>query len=237
MPPLSTSVRACSAADVCGMRNSSQRWAGIRGPEPARARPRDASTRRPRERHAGHARHEPGHPVPEAPADGFLERVPGARAGREEAAEARDVLVVLVEERLEEPLRRDDADETSLIIDDGQRALSARDGLPCGDFLIRAGRDQRGGAVHEPGQRLLGWHRQQVLETNDTDEAFSLADDHEGDAVEPSGRQRVAHGAGQVRRPGNWHVARGETLGGLVRRPLCGRGEGLDAQGSGGRHH
>ena len=175
--------------------------------------------------------------MPETPADGFLERVPGARTGREEAADARYVLVVLLKERLEQPLRRDDADEAPLVIDDSQRAFAARDGLPGGHFLIGAGRHQRGGAVHELGQRLPGGRSQEVLQPNDTDEAFSLADDHEGDAVEPSGRQHVAHGAGHVHRPGNWHIPRGETFGGVVRCPLSGRGERLDGRDSGMRHH
>jgi hypothetical protein len=98
--------------------------------------------------------------VPQPARDGLL----GCRARRsglrQEAAEPSEVFFVLVFQDGDQPLRRDDAEQLLLAVDDRHRPCAAMGRFPCDRLLIRVGPHRCGIWVDQAAERSLGIGRE-----------------------------------------------------------------------------
>ncbi len=118
------------------------------------------------DRHREHGAREtddqPRQAVPKSLPDSLLGRPASSPRAREVAAEPGQILVVLIEQRGDHRVRRDQAGEPPLGIDDRDARLAVLEHLPHHHLLIAALGDLGRIGVHDRGDLLVGRGRQQV---------------------------------------------------------------------------
>ena len=140
----------------------------------------------------------------------------------EVAGEARNVLIVFVEQHAEHPPWRDQTDESSVRVDDGDRSLSVFDCLPRGRLLDLVGRHHGWVDIHDRAEQLGGPGREDVLDPSEPDQAIAVHDRDVGHAVEAAGRDEGrANVTDRGIRARDGHLGSGELCGG----PLVGNGD------------
>ena len=112
----------------------------------------------------------------------------GAIAVMEVTSETRNVLIVFVEQHAEHPPWRDQTDESSIRVDDGDRSLSVFDCLPRGRLLDLVGRHHGWIDVHDRAEQIGGVDREHVLDPSEPHQAIAVNHRDVGHAVEAAGR-------------------------------------------------
>jgi hypothetical protein len=112
----------------------------------------------------------------------------------QEAAEARQVFGMLLEQHGDDPLGRNEPDEPPLLVYNSEAALIAADGTPGGHFLIDAGPHRRWSRVHQLLSRSVVRGGEKVLDVDESLEfALLVADRDFRDGVEPDALQLHDH--------------------------------------------
>nr|WP_240507041.1 hypothetical protein [Thermoactinospora rubra] len=140
-------------------------------------------------RGARQAQQQPGDPVEEPPADRLLGGGPGHGGAFQVTAQARQVLVVLLQQDAQHPAPGHQAVEPAVRADQDQAALAVPDGPPGGDLLVDVRGDGGRVAVHQVGQRYVVIGGEQALDRQHAVHApVGSADDDVGGAVEAPAR-------------------------------------------------
>jgi len=101
------------------------------------------------------------------------------------AAQAREILVVFLQQHAKQSVREDQASEPAGGIDDGKARLAVLDGLPCGVLLVGAWHHGRWLAVHHVGHPALGRRGEQALYCRQSHQVVVGAHRNDGRTVEP----------------------------------------------------
>ena len=111
------------------------------------------------------------------------------------------------EENFDDPSRRDEPDEGSVVIDDGKRTLAVAHGLPRGDLLVNPGEDHRRIPVHQLSNGDGGRGGEHVFETRQPDEPVVIDHRNVGCRLEAFPDQAIADLAGRHQRSCCGHTA------------------------------
>lgn len=160
---------------------------------------------------------EPREPVPQPAGDGLLGRLPSALCTSQIAAESRHVFVVLREQHPQHAVRRNEPNQSPVLVDDRDARLPAADHLPCDLLLVGARFDDRGVEIHDVGHAVGILRRQHPLDRQHPHEHPVAHDRDVVGALEPLSDESAAHVRDQVVGMCSWD-ARGHMVAGVAKR-------------------
>jgi hypothetical protein len=150
---------------------------------------------------------QPRQSVQESASDRFTAGVFRGTGRGQEPAQPCDVLIVLAQQHPQEAIRRYDAGESTIVVDQHEAALALHDRVPHRDLFVGARCHRRGIGVHQFGDGHVVVRGDQGLDPDDSHHACALF------SVTPA----------SVRHPGQMDVPERET--GRHRRPLMASGD------------
>jgi hypothetical protein len=125
-----------------------------------------------------------------------------------EAAEPRHIFVMLGEQNGEEPLGWNEAEEMTVIVEDGEGALAVLYGLPRRNFLVDAVPRNRWIGVHECAGGGIVMRTHDVFDPQQSAEMRPIADRDVTDGVVTSLSEALTDAGRRQRRLHDHHVAR-----------------------------